>query len=61
MDGILTCQSGVLLSEILEVFVPKGWFLPVTPGTKYITVGGAVVRCARKNPPRRRKFFPARY
>ncbi|MBX2963566.1 MAG: FAD-binding oxidoreductase [Cyclobacteriaceae bacterium] len=42
MDGILTCQSGVLLSEILEVFVPKGWFLPVTPGTKYITVGGAV-------------------
>lgn len=40
--GELTCQSGVLLSEILEIFVPKGWFLPVTPGTKFITVGGAV-------------------
>ena len=40
--GILTCQSGVLFSEILEVFTPRGWFLPVTPGTKLITVGGAI-------------------
>lgn len=40
--GILHCQSGVLFSEILELFVPKGWFLPVTPGTKFITVGGAI-------------------
>lgn len=40
--GILHCQSGVLLSEILEIFVPKGWFLKVTPGTKLITVGGAI-------------------
>lgn len=40
--GIITCQSGVLLSEILEAVVPKGFFLPVTPGTKFITVGGAV-------------------
>jgi FAD/FMN-containing dehydrogenase len=40
--GLLECQSGVLLSEILPVIVPKGWFLPVTPGTKFITVGGAV-------------------
>ena len=42
VNGILNCQSGVTLSEILEVIVPKGWFLPVTPGTKYITVGGAL-------------------
>jgi decaprenylphospho-beta-D-ribofuranose 2-oxidase len=42
INGILHCQSGVLLSEILDVFVPKGWFLSVTPGTKYITVGGAI-------------------
>lgn len=35
-------QSGVLLSEILEVFVPRGWFLKVVPGTKLITVGGAI-------------------
>jgi FAD/FMN-containing dehydrogenase len=41
-NGILHCQSGVLLSEILEVFVPKGWFLKVTPGTKLITIGGAI-------------------
>lgn len=41
-EGIVHCQSGVLLSEILEVFVPKGWFLKVTPGTKLITVGGAI-------------------
>ncbi|MEN8260279.1 MAG: FAD-binding oxidoreductase [Pseudomonadota bacterium] len=40
--GTLSCQSGVLLSEILDVFVPRGWFLPVTPGTKLITVGGAI-------------------
>ncbi|MCF7848073.1 MAG: FAD-binding oxidoreductase [Kiritimatiellales bacterium] len=40
--GELCCQAGVMLSEILEVFVPRGWFLPVTPGTKLITVGGAI-------------------
>lgn len=40
--GILRCEAGVLLSEILDLFVPRGWFLPVTPGTKLITVGGAI-------------------
>jgi decaprenylphospho-beta-D-ribofuranose 2-oxidase len=40
--GIITCQSGLLLSDLLQVIVPRGWFLPVTPGTKFITVGGAV-------------------
>ena len=40
--GVLHCQAGVLLADLLDVFVPRGWFLPVTPGTKYITVGGAV-------------------
>ncbi len=39
--GILRCQSGVLLSTILDYIVPKGYFLPVTPGTKFITIGGA--------------------
>ena len=42
VTGVLHLQAGVLLSEILEVFVPKGWFLKVTPGTKLITVGGAI-------------------
>lgn len=40
--GIITCQSGLMLSDILELTMPKGWFLPVTPGTRFITVGGAV-------------------
>ena len=40
--GILQVQSGVLLSEILQVFVKRGWFLKVTPGTRLITVGGAI-------------------
>ena len=40
--GVLTCEAGVLLSEILDVFVPRGWFLPVTPGTRFVTVGGAI-------------------
>ncbi|CAN2042197.1 decaprenylphospho-beta-D-ribofuranose 2-oxidase [Candidatus Magnetomoraceae bacterium gMMP-15] len=40
--GLLHIQSGVLLSEIVKVFVPRGWFLKITPGTKLITVGGAI-------------------
>lgn len=41
-NGILTCQAGVTLGEILEAFVKRGWFLKVTPGTKLITIGGAI-------------------
>jgi len=40
--GLLKIQSGVLLSDIIEAFLPRGWFLKVTPGTKLITVGGAI-------------------
>src|SRR6478752_4743063 len=40
--GLFECESGLTLDKILEIIVPKGWFLPVTPGTKFITVGGAV-------------------
>lgn len=40
--GVLRCEAGVLLSDILDVFVPRGWFLPVTPGTRFVTVGGAI-------------------
>lgn len=42
VNGIITCQSGLLLSDLLQIIVPRGWFLPVTPGTKFITIGGAV-------------------
>jgi decaprenylphospho-beta-D-ribofuranose 2-oxidase len=41
-NGLLHVQAGVLLSEILEAFVPRGWFLKVTPGSKLITIGGAI-------------------
>lgn len=40
--GILKAEAGASLEEILEVFVPRGWFVPVTPGTKYATLGGCL-------------------
>lgn len=40
--GELVCEPGVLLSDILDLVVPKGWFLPVVPGTRLVTVGGAI-------------------
>ena len=40
--GVLECESGVGLAEIIQYFLPRGWFLPVTPGTKFVTVGGAI-------------------
>lgn len=40
--GILTCEAGLHLAEIIKVIVPHGWFLPVTPGTRYVTLGGAI-------------------
>lgn len=40
--GILKCDAGVSLDEVLSVFVPRGWFLPVTPGSRFVTLGGAV-------------------
>jgi len=40
--GLIVCEAGVSLSEILLLAVPHGWFLPVTPGTKHVTLGGAI-------------------
>jgi FAD/FMN-containing dehydrogenase len=40
--GLLRCEAGATLAEILKFAVPRGWFLPVSPGTKYVTVGGAI-------------------
>ena len=40
--GILECEAGVSLAEIIEYFLPRGWFPPTTPGTKYVTIGGAI-------------------
>jgi len=41
-QGILRAEAGTTLAEILPVIVPKGWFLPVTPGTKFVSLGGCV-------------------
>ncbi len=40
--GLLHCQSGVSIADLLDVFVPRGWFPPVVPGTRFVTVGGAI-------------------
>lgn len=40
--GILRCESGVTFADVLAFAVPRGWFVPVTPGTKKVTLGGAV-------------------
>lgn len=40
--GLLRAEAGVTLAEVLEVFAPRGWFPPVTPGTKFVTLGGCV-------------------
>ena len=42
VSGVLVAESGVSLAEIIEIFLPRGWFLPVVPGTKFVTLGGAV-------------------
>jgi FAD/FMN-containing dehydrogenase len=41
-NGILRAEAGVSFSEILRLVVPKGWFPPTTPGTRFVTLGGAI-------------------
>lgn len=40
--GLLAAETGVTLAQILDLVVPQGWFLPVTPGTKFVSLGGAI-------------------
>lgn len=40
--GSLVCEAGVLLRDIQRLVIPRGWILPVTPGTQLVTVGGAI-------------------
>ena len=41
-NGLIRCEAGASLDEVLQVIVPRGWFLPTTPGTKFVTIGGAI-------------------
>lgn len=41
-SGILVCESGLIISDILNDIIAKGWFLPVTPGTAFLTIGGCL-------------------
>lgn len=41
-SGMLECEAGVSFADIIETFLARGWFLPTTPGTKFVTVGGAI-------------------
>jgi FAD/FMN-containing dehydrogenase len=40
--GRLVCEAGVLLRDVQRLMVPRGWMLPVTPGTEFVTIGGAI-------------------
>ena len=41
-SGLINVQAGISLDELLKFIVPKGWFIPTSPGTKYVTIGGAI-------------------
>lgn len=41
-DGIIRCEAGLSFAEILDFIVPRGWFIPGTPGTKFVSIGGAI-------------------
>lgn len=41
-SGVLACEAGVMLRDIQRLAIPRGWILPVTPGTQAVTVGGAI-------------------
>ena len=40
--GVVEAEAGLTLADLLRAFVPRGFFLPVTPGTKFVTLGGAI-------------------
>jgi len=40
--GLLRCEAGVTIAELIDVFLPRGFFPPVTPGTRFVTLGGSI-------------------
>ncbi|HKF24162.1 MAG TPA: FAD-binding oxidoreductase [Candidatus Angelobacter sp.] len=56
-EGWVRCEGGTSLADIIKIIVPRGFFLPVTPGTKFVTVGGAIANDVHgKNHHRRGTF-----
>ena len=41
-QGVIACESGVTLDELIALVLPRGWFPPVVPGTRWVTIGGAI-------------------
>lgn len=57
VTGIVRAEAGVLLAELIDRFLPAGWFPPVVPGTRWVTLGGAVANDVHgKNHPRMGTF-----
>src|SRR5690606_21113822 len=46
-EGLLECEAGVSLARIIDDFTPRGWFPMITPGTKFVTVGGCIANDVR--------------
>lgn len=40
--GVIRCEAGVSLEQVIDLIVPHGWYIPVSPGTKYVSIGGAI-------------------
>ena len=41
-SGLIECEAGVTLSDLIEIFLPRGFVVPVTPGTHRVTIGGMI-------------------